>query len=91
MALDAGSVPAVLVGIEGTLEEVIEGVEISELRASLDVLQSSVTALRVSVEPGEGRVDAESAKSLSLWSDRLSLLSGADRVVAGEANTHGST
>jgi hypothetical protein len=59
MALDAGFVAAVLEGIEGTLEEVIERVEISELRASLDVLQSRVTALRVSIEPDEGRADAE--------------------------------
>ena len=53
MALDAGFVAAVLEGIEGTLDEVIERVDISELRASLDVLQSRVTALRVSIEPGE--------------------------------------
>ena len=59
MALDAGFVAAVLEGIEGTLEEVIERVEISELRASLDVLQSRVTALRVSIEPAELRADAE--------------------------------
>lgn len=59
MALDAGFVAAVLEGIEGTLEEVIERVETSELRASLDVLQSRVTALRVSIESGEGRADAE--------------------------------
>jgi hypothetical protein len=59
MALDAGFVAAVLEGIEGTLEEVIERVETSELRASLDVLQSRVTALRVSLESGEGRTDAE--------------------------------
>ena len=59
MALDAGFVAAVLEGIEGTLGEVIERVNISELRASLDVLQSRVTALRVSIEPGERRADAE--------------------------------
>ena len=59
MALDAGFVAAVLEGIEGTLEEVIERVEISELRASLDVLQSRVNALRVSIEPGDVRADAE--------------------------------
>jgi len=51
MALDTGFVAAVLEGIEGTLGELIERVEISELRASLDVLQSRVTALRVSIEP----------------------------------------
>ena len=56
MALDAGFVAAVLEGIEGTLDEVIERVEISELRASLDVLQNTVTALRVSIEPAETRV-----------------------------------
>ena len=56
MALDAGFAAAVLEGIEGTLDEVIERVEISELRASLDVLQSRVVALRVSIEPAETRV-----------------------------------
>ena len=59
MALDAGFVAAVLEGIAGTLEEVIERVEISELRASLDVLQSGVNALRVSIEPREDRADAD--------------------------------
>jgi hypothetical protein len=59
MALDVGFVAAVLEGIEGTLEEVIERVEISELRASLDVLQSRVTALRVSIEPSKDRADVE--------------------------------
>jgi hypothetical protein len=59
MALDIGFVAAVLGGIEGTLEEVIERVEISELRASLDVLQSRVNALRVSIEPCEVRAYAE--------------------------------
>ncbi len=54
MALDVGFVAAVLEGIEGTLEEVIERADISELRASLDVLQSRVTALRLSIEPGAG-------------------------------------
>ena len=62
MALDAGFVAGVLEGIEGTLEEVIERVEPSELGASLDVLQTRVTALRVSIEPGEGRADAESCQ-----------------------------
>lgn len=62
MALDEGFVAAILEGIEGTLEEVIERVEPSELRASLDVLQSRVTALRVSIEPGGGRADAERCK-----------------------------
>ena len=51
MALDTGFVAAVLEGIEGTLGELIGRVETSELRASLDVLQSRVTALRVSIEP----------------------------------------
>jgi hypothetical protein len=51
MALDTGFVAAVLEGIESTLDELIERVETSELRASLDVLQSRVTALRVSIEP----------------------------------------
>ncbi len=51
MALDARFVAAVLEGIEGTLDEVIGRVESAELRTSLDVLQSRVTALRVSIEP----------------------------------------
>jgi hypothetical protein len=51
MALDNGFVAAVLDGIEGMLGELIERVETSELRASLDVLQTRVTALRVSIEP----------------------------------------
>jgi hypothetical protein len=55
----------VLKGIEGTLEEVIERVEISELRASLDVLQSRVTALRVSIEPGAVRAVLNAPKGLS--------------------------
>jgi hypothetical protein len=51
MVLDAGFVAAVLEGIEGTLDEVMERVDNSELKASLAVLQSRVTALRVSIEP----------------------------------------
>jgi hypothetical protein len=51
MALDIGFVAAVLEGIEGTLDEVIGRINSAELRASLDVLQSRVTALRVSIEP----------------------------------------
>ena len=51
MALDTGFIAAVLEGIEGTLGELIERVDTSELQASLDVLQSRVTALRVSIEP----------------------------------------
>ncbi len=39
MALDAGFVVAVLEGIEGTLDEVIERLDNVELKASLDVLQ----------------------------------------------------
>ena len=50
MALDTGFIATVLEGIEGTLGELIERVETSELHASLDVLQSRVTALRVSIE-----------------------------------------
>jgi hypothetical protein len=49
--LDTGFVAAVLEGIEVTLGEVIERVETSELQSSLDVLQSRVTALRLSIEP----------------------------------------
>jgi len=51
MALDTGFVAAVLEGIEGSLDELIERVETSELQSSLDVLRSRVTALRVSIEP----------------------------------------
>lgn len=51
MVLDTGFVAAVLEGIEGTLGELIERVETSELQSSLDVLQSRVTALRLSIEP----------------------------------------
>jgi hypothetical protein len=51
MALDAGFVAGVLDGIEGTLDEVIERLDNSELKASLDALQTTVTALRVSIEP----------------------------------------
>ena len=51
MALDAGFVAGVLEGIEGTLDEVIERLDNSELKASLDALQTTVTALRVSIEP----------------------------------------
>ena len=45
MVLDGGFVVAVLKGIEGTLSEVIERVEISELRASLAVLHSRASSL----------------------------------------------
>ena len=51
MALDAEFVVGVLEGIEGTLDEVIERLDNSELKASLDALQTTVTALRVSIEP----------------------------------------
>jgi len=50
MALDISFVAGVLEGIEGTLDEVITRVDNAELRASLDVLQSRVTALRVSID-----------------------------------------
>ena len=39
MALDTGFVAAVLEGIEGTLGELIERVEISELQSSLDAIR----------------------------------------------------
>lgn len=64
MALDTGFVAAVLEGIEGTLGELIERVETSELGASLDVLQSRVTALRVSIEPrADNRLAVEGHES----------------------------
>lgn len=63
MALDAGFVAGVLEGIEGTLDEVIERVDNPELKASLDALQTTVTALRASIEPPalgpEGNRDSE--------------------------------
>ena len=51
MALDTGFVVAVLEGIEGTLGELIERVDTSELQASLDVLQSRVTAFAYRSNP----------------------------------------
>jgi len=51
MVLETGFIAAVLEGIEATLGELIERVESSELQSSLDVIQSRVTALRVSIEP----------------------------------------
>ena len=51
MALDAGFVVAILEGIEETLDEVIERLDNAELKASLDMLQTQVTTLRVSIEP----------------------------------------
>ncbi len=68
MALDIGFVAAVLEGIEGTLDEVIGRIDSAELRASLDVLQSRVTALRVSIEPParepDGDEDSETAAAI---------------------------
>jgi hypothetical protein len=68
MALDIGFVAAVLEGIEGTLDEVIGRIDNAELRASLDVLQSRVTALRVSIEPParepDGDEDSETAAAI---------------------------
>ncbi len=68
MALDAGFVAAVLEGIEGTLDEVMERVDNSQLKASLDALQTTVTALRVSIEPPtrgpEGNEESEEPLTL---------------------------
>jgi hypothetical protein len=68
MALDAGFVAGVLEGIEGTLDEVIERLDNSELKASLDALQTTVTALRVSIEPPtrgpEGNEESEEPLTL---------------------------
>ena len=63
MALDAGFVAGVLEGIEGTLDEVMERLDNSELKASLDALQTTVTALRVSIEPPtRGPEDSEESE-----------------------------
>ena len=51
--LDAGFVPAVLEGFEGTLDEVVGRVASPELRADLAVLQTRINALRISIEPPE--------------------------------------
>jgi hypothetical protein len=68
MALDAGFVAGILEGIEGTLDGVIERVDIPELKASLDALQTTVTALRVSIEPTtrgpEGNKESEETVTL---------------------------
>ena len=68
MALDAGFVAGVLEGIEGTLDEVIERLDNSELKASLDALQTTMTALRVSIEPPasepEGNEESEEPVTL---------------------------
>ena len=68
MALDAGFVAGVLEGIEGTLDEVIERLDNSELKASLDALQTTVTALRVWIEPPprgpEGNEESEEPVTL---------------------------
>ncbi len=53
---------------EGTLDEVIERLDNSELKASLDALQTTVTALRVSIEPPtrgpEGNEESEEPVTL---------------------------
>ena len=68
MALDVEFVVGVLEGIEGTLDEVIERLDNSELKASLDALQTTVTALRVSIEPptrgSEGNEESEEPVTL---------------------------
>ena len=68
MALDVEFVVGVLEGIEGTLDEVIERLDNSELKASLDALQTTVTALRVSIEPPtrgpEGNEESEEPVTL---------------------------
>ena len=50
MMLDPLFVAAVLEGFEGTLDEMVERAERSELRANLDILHTQVTALRFSLE-----------------------------------------
>ena len=49
--LDAGFVAAVLERFEGTIDEVIGRVLSPELNADLAVLQTRISALRVSIEP----------------------------------------
>lgn len=48
--LDPFFIAALLEGFEGTLDEVVHRVEDNELRGRLDVLQSQVAALRLSIE-----------------------------------------
>ena len=48
--LDTTFVAAVLGGIEGTLGEVVDRVEDQELVVRLEVLQTQVAALRISIE-----------------------------------------
>ncbi len=50
-------VAAVLEGFEGTLDEVLDRVEDGELKVRLDVLQSHVTAVRLSIEKADGSHD----------------------------------
>ena len=53
MLLETGFVARVLEGFEGTLDEVIGRVASPELNADLAVLQTRISALRVSIEPPE--------------------------------------
>ena len=79
MALDNGFVAAVLDGIEGTLGELIERVETSELHASLDVLQSRVTALRKKRPPWKlGRSSPQSRPKAFCLSGQPQQSGGAD-------------
>ena len=58
--LDSAFVAAVLEGIEGTLDEVVDRVEDQELVVRLEVLQSQVAALRISIEkPSEAHSRCE--------------------------------
>jgi hypothetical protein len=58
--LDITLVAAVLEGIEGTLGEVVDRVEDQELVVRLEVLQSQVAALRISIEkPNEAHSRCE--------------------------------
>jgi hypothetical protein len=70
MTLDAALVAAVLEGIEGTLGELIDRVEDFELQANLELLQSRVTAVRVSIfgpaHEVEEPVPMEAARGLPL-------------------------
>lgn len=51
--MNADFVAAVLEGFEGTLDEVIERVVSPALKADLEILQTSICSLRLTIDPSE--------------------------------------